>query len=100
MSSRGALGLARTWALEPAADGITGHVVAPGPTHSTEIFHALVPENSKREQKLALAIQVQRLGTPKDVARAVGFFVSPHNSFVKGQVLYGCAGASLGAVTS
>lgn len=94
----GMVGLARTWALELAADGITVNVVAPGPIRGTEMFHAVVPEHSEREQKLAQAIPVQRLGTPEDVARAVGFFISPHSSFITGQVLYVCGGASVGSV--
>ncbi len=95
----GMVGLARTWALELAADGVTVNVVAPGPIRGTEMFHAVVPEHSEREQKLAQAIPVQRLGTPEDVARAVGFFISPHSSFITGQVLYVCGGASVGSVT-
>ena len=95
----GMLGLARTWALELGADGITVNVVAPGPICGTEMFHAVVPADSERERKLAEAIPVKRLGTPEDVARAVGFFISPENSFVTGQVLYVCGGASVGSVT-
>ena len=95
----GMIGLARTWALELAADGITVNVVAPGPIRGTEMFHAVVPADSEREHKLADAIPVKRLGTPEDVARAVGFFVSPHNGFVTGQVLYVCGGASVGSMT-
>ena len=115
MSSRGALGLAtrtayaatkggmvgmaRTWAIELAADGVTVNVIAPGPISGTEMFHALVPKDSDREKALAKAIPVQRLGRPDDVARAVMFFCDRDNSFVTGQTLYVCGGASLGSLT-
>ncbi len=95
----GMIGMARTWALELAPDGITVNVVAPGPIRGTEMFHQVVPAESERERKLAEAIPVKRLGTPEDVARAVDFFVDPGNSFVTGQVLYVCGGASVGSVT-
>ena len=94
----GMVGLARTWALELAPQGITVNVVAPGPIRGTEMFHEVVPAASEREAKLAAAIPLQRLGTPEDVARAVDFFVDPGNSFVTGQVLYVCGGASVGSV--
>ena len=95
----GLIGMARTWALELAPEGITVNVVAPGPIRGTEMFHEVVPAESERERKLAEAIPVKRLGTPEDVARAVNFFVEPGNSFVTGQVLYVCGGASVGSVT-
>jgi 3-oxoacyl-[acyl-carrier protein] reductase len=95
----GLIGMARTWALELAPEGITVNVVAPGPIRGTEMFHEVVPAESERERKLAEAIPVKRLGTPEDVARAVDFFVEPGNSFVTGQVLYVCGGASVGTVT-
>ena len=92
------MGMARTWALELAADGITVNVVAPGPIR-TDMFHAVVPAGSERERALAAAIPVQRLGEGADVARAVGFFAEPLNSFVTGQVLYVCGGSSIGSIS-
>jgi NAD(P)-dependent dehydrogenase (short-subunit alcohol dehydrogenase family) len=94
----GMVGLARTWALELAAEGITVNVVAPGPIRGTEMFHAVVPAESEREARLATAIPVQRLGTPDDVTRAVEFFIAPEAGFVTGQVLYVCGGASVGTL--
>lgn len=93
----GMLGMARTWALELAADGITVNVVAPGPIHS-DMFHDVIPAGSERERALAASIPVRRVGEPADVARAVAFFADPASSFVTGQVLYVCGGASLGSL--
>jgi len=114
MSSRGALGLAtrtnysatkagmigmaRTWALELAPKGITVNVVAPGPIQ-TPMFYDVVPAGSERESKLAANIPVGRIGRPDDVTRAVMFFADPANSFVTGQTLYVCGGASVGTLT-
>src|SRR5262245_11543833 len=114
MSSRGALGLetrsaysatkagmigmARTWALELAPDGITVNVVAPGPIADTEMFRSIVPKDSEREKALAAAIPVKRLGRSADVARAVMFFCDRANGFVTGQTLYVCGGASVGTL--
>jgi 3-oxoacyl-[acyl-carrier protein] reductase len=94
----GMVGMARTWALELAADGITVNVIAPGPISGTEMFHAVVPKDSEREKALAKGIPVQRLGRPDDVARAVMFFCDRANSFITGQTLYVCGGASLGSL--
>jgi NAD(P)-dependent dehydrogenase (short-subunit alcohol dehydrogenase family) len=94
----GMLGMARTWALELAADGITVNVVAPGPIH-TDMFYDVIPAGSERERQLAASIPVRRVGEPGDVARAVAFFADPENSFVTGQVLYVCGGASLGSLS-
>ena len=114
MSSRGALGLptrtayaatksgmigmARTWALELAAKGITANVVAPGPIQ-TDMFYDVVEAGSDRERNIAKGIPVQRLGRADDVARAVMFFADPANSFITGQTLYVCGGASVGSIT-
>ncbi len=95
----GMIGMARTWALELAADGITVNVVAPGPIAGTKMFHDVVPAGGEREAKLAASIPVRRIGTPEDVARAVLFFADVKASFVTGQTLFVCGGASVSSVT-
>lgn len=94
----GMLGMARTWALELAADGITVNVVAPGPIR-TDMFYDVVDAGSEKEKALAASVPVKRLGESGDVARAVRFFAEPANSFVTGQVLYVCGGTSVGSLT-
>ncbi|MDM0104662.1 SDR family oxidoreductase [Variovorax sp. J22R24] len=93
----GMLGMARTWALELAGDGITVNVVAPGPIR-TDMFYDVVEAGSEKERALAASIPVKRLGESADVARAVRFFVDPASSFVTGQVLYVCGGTSVGSL--
>ena len=98
-SKAGMIGLARTWALELAAFGITVNVVAPGPIAGTRMFNDVVPTGSEREAKLAAAIPVRRLGRPADVARAVLFFADADNGFITGQTLFVCGGSSVGSIT-
>jgi NAD(P)-dependent dehydrogenase (short-subunit alcohol dehydrogenase family) len=92
----GMLGMARTWALELAPQGITVNVVAPGPIE-TDNFYSVVPRG--QGERVAQAIPVKRLGQPADVARAVMFFADRDAGFVTGQVLYVCGGTSVGTLT-
>jgi 3-oxoacyl-[acyl-carrier protein] reductase len=94
----GMLGMARTWALELAPDGITVNVVAPGPIR-TDMFYDVIEAGSDKERQLAESIPVRRLGSADDVARAVSFFADPENGFVTGQVLYVCGGTSVGSLS-
>lgn len=95
----GMLGMARTWSLELAPQGITVNVVAPGPIASTGMFHEVIAAGSERMQALADSIPVRRLGLPDDVSRAVTFFTDPDSGFVTGQTLYVCGGTSVGSLT-
>ena len=94
----GMLGLARTWALELGAHGITANVVAPGPIEATEMFEELIPADSPKLPRIVDAIPVKRLGRPDDVARAVMFFAAPEAGFVTGQTLFVCGGTSVGSI--
>jgi 3-oxoacyl-[acyl-carrier protein] reductase len=94
----GMLGMARTWALELAPQGVTVNVVAPGPIE-TDNFYGVIPRGSPQVDRVAQAIPVKRLGQPDDVARAVLFFADRDAGFVTGQVLYVCGGTSVGTLT-
>ena len=94
----GLIGMARSWALELAPEGITVNVVAPGPIGSTEMFHDVLPAGDPRIAKLASTIPVGRLGEPRDVSRAVLFLADPASSFITGQTLFVCGGSSVGSL--
>lgn len=95
----GMLGMARTWALELAGDGITCNVVCPGPIQDTEMFHDVIPKDSPKLGQIAQNVPVGRLGAPADVARAVVFFTAPESGFITGQTLFVCGGTSVGSIT-
>ncbi|QAU47826.1 SDR family NAD(P)-dependent oxidoreductase [Bradyrhizobium guangzhouense] len=90
----GVHGMARTWALELAASGITVNVVAPGPI-LTDNFWGIIPKGSEQQERMARNVPVGRLGSREDVAHAISFFLDEHSDFVTGQVLYVCGGTSL-----
>jgi 3-oxoacyl-[acyl-carrier protein] reductase len=94
----GMLGLARTWALELAAHGITVNVVAPGPIADTEMFEDIIPAGSAKMSAVVKQVPVGRFGTPEDVTRAIMFFADPQASFVTGQTLFVCGGTSVGSI--
>jgi 3-oxoacyl-[acyl-carrier protein] reductase len=94
----GMLGLARTWALELGAHGITTNVVAPGPIEATEMFQEIIPAHSPKLPRIVDAIPVKRLGRPDDVARAVMFFADAEAGFITGQTLFVCGGTSVGSI--
>jgi len=92
------IGLVRTWALELGEHGITVNAVAPGPI-VTDMFTAVIPEESGRAVQIAASLPVKRLGRADDVARAVMFLVDADNGFVTGQTLFVCGGASIGSLS-
>lgn len=95
-ATKGALqSMARTWALELAADNITVNCVAPGPI-ATTAFWENNPPDSERARRIIENIPVQRMGQPEDVAQAVSFFCDPGSSFITGQTLFVCGGVTVG----
>ena len=95
-ATKGALqSMARTWALELSADGITVNCVAPGPI-ATTAFWENNPPDSDRARRIIQNIPLQRMGQPDDVAHAVSFFCDPRSSFITGQTVFVCGGVTVG----
>ena len=90
------IGMAKVWALELGAHGITVNAVGPGPIR-TELFDRANPPNSPRTKAIINAIPVRRVGTPEDVANAIAFLLDRRTGFVTGQTLYVCGGMTVGA---
>lgn len=90
------IGMAKVWALELGAYGITANAVGPGPIR-TALFDQANPPDSSRTKEIINAIPVGRIGLPEDVANAVAFFLAQQSGFVTGQVLYVCGGMTIGA---
>jgi len=69
------------------------------PAPETEMFDGAIPQGSEKRGQIAESIPVKRLGSPSDVTRAVQFFLAQENSFVTGQTLFVCGGASIGSLS-
>jgi NAD(P)-dependent dehydrogenase (short-subunit alcohol dehydrogenase family) len=94
-SKAGLIGMARTWALEGAADGVTVNVIGPGPI-ATELFLSGNPPESPKTKRILESIPVRRMGTPEDIAHAVSSLIDDRAGFITGQVLYVCGGMTVG----
>ena len=79
----GIIGFSRSLAREVASRGITVNVVAPG-FIDTDMTRGL-PEAQR--ELLAEQIPLGRLGSPGDIAAAVGFLASPGAAWITGETL-------------
>lgn len=80
----GIIGLSKALAKEVAPSGITVNCVAPGC-----IMTDMLTQDCDEEtiNQLAEETPLGRIGTPTDVARAIGFLASDGADFITGQVL-------------
>jgi 3-oxoacyl-[acyl-carrier protein] reductase len=85
-------GMSRNAALELAPDGITVNCVAPGLIDAGMFLST--PEETRRA--FGARVPMGRLGTPADIAAAVGFLASEQAAYVTGQTLTVCGGLTLG----
>ena len=80
----GMIGMTKSLAAEVATRGITVNCVAPG-FIETPMTAALSDDQRRR---LLERVPVGRLGTPDDVAAAIGYLVSQEAAYVTGQTLH------------
>ena len=83
--------LTRQLAQELGPSGVRVNAIGPGSmlTEGT----AAAYEGERMAQRAA-EVPLRRIGTPEDIANAVGFLVSDQASYISGQVLYVDGGAS------
>ncbi len=80
-------GLTRSLALESAKDEVTVNCVAKGDVATSQM-------PAEVAEKIGGALPVKRIGSPEDIARAVGFFASDTSKYITGQTFFVCGGKS------
>ena len=86
VASKGTLiGLARTWAREFGAFGVTVNCVAPGafPTDAEKIH----PDLKSYTERIINSQAIKRRGAAEDIVNALLFFISSNSGFITGQTL-------------
>ncbi|GAA0537142.1 SDR family NAD(P)-dependent oxidoreductase [Saccharopolyspora thermophila] len=82
----GVVGMTRTLAAEWGPHGIRVNAVAPGYV-DTEMVRSGFRAGTLDERALLDRTPLRRLATPKDIAAAIGFLVSPAAGFITGVLL-------------
>ena len=80
----GILGFTKSLAREVGSRGITANVVAPGFV-DTDMTRALT---ESQKQAMLADVPLARFGSVEDIAKAVGFLVSPAAGYITGETLH------------
>jgi 2-hydroxycyclohexanecarboxyl-CoA dehydrogenase len=83
----GVIAFTKTIAREVARKGVTANTVCPGPTDTPMIRQMAAEGGGTLIAALERAVPMKRLGTPRDVAAAVGYLASDEAGFITGQTL-------------
>jgi 3-oxoacyl-[acyl-carrier protein] reductase len=88
-SKAGILGFTRSLAMDVGSWGITVNAVCPGIvwTSRAGMFESKFGEDGELRAQRGKVIPVGRVGTPDDIANAVGFFASEHSGYITAQAL-------------
>jgi gluconate 5-dehydrogenase len=89
------VGVVRGLSAELSGRGIRVNGVAPG-WIDTALFRGATSNDPERLRKILGRIQMQRVGTPEEVAWACVFLASPAASYITGQTLVVDGGALIG----
>lgn len=94
VAAKGAIeAMTRTAAIELARHGVTVNCVAPGGVDGG--MFRMQPE--KAQEHMLSRTPMRRVAEPDEIAACYMFLASRAASFVTGQTLYACGGASIGA---
>lgn len=84
----GVIAFTKSIAQENARFGITANVICPGPVRTPLLERAVAEHGGEKlEQAMIGATLLRRLGTPDEVASAVGYLASDQAGFITAEVL-------------